>query len=96
MHLFIAQHRSISLADFLGKIKSSSSRWVKTHPVAALDFAWQSGYGYFAVGSPQFNTVCTYIEKQKEHHAKGVSFQDEMRAAYRARSIAFDERYVWD
>jgi REP element-mobilizing transposase RayT len=96
IHLLIEQHRTISLADLVGKVKANSSRWIKTHAHGRPDFSWQEGYGYFATGAPQFEAVKRYIQNQKHHHSENLSFQDEMRAAYRARSIDFDERYVWD
>ena len=94
IHLLVEQHRSISLADLVGKVKANSSRWVKTRSCGPGGFAWQAGYGYFAIGAAQFETVRQYVRNQKPHHGKHLSFQDEMRAAYHARGIDFDERYV--
>jgi putative transposase len=59
------------------------------------DFARQSGYGAFSVGTEGIDAAAAYVRKQAEHHAK-VSFQDEYRALLREAGIEFDERYVWD
>jgi hypothetical protein len=51
-------------------------------PSAALAklslFAWQAGYGAFAVSYSQLGQVKTYIAKQQEHHRR-KSFQEEFR-----------------
>ena len=96
VHILLEQHRTISLADLVGKIKANSSRWAKAHEYGSHTFAWQGGYGYFGVGASQFEIVKQYIRNQKQHHRTHLTFQDEMRAAYRARGIKFDERHVWD
>ena len=95
IHIFLEQHRTICTADLVSKIKSNSSRWAKAEEKGDRGFTWQRGYGYFAVGRPQFEAVKTYVIRQQEHHAT-VGFQDEMRAAFRKAGISFDERYVWD
>jgi REP element-mobilizing transposase RayT len=95
VHILLEQHRTISLSDLVGKIKSNSSRWVKGHKHGDLNFSWQKGFGYFGVSRQQFQIVQNYIQGQKEHH-KNIGFQDEMRSAYTNCEIAFDERYVWD
>ena len=95
IHILLEHHRTISLSDLVGKIKSNSSRWVKGHMYGDSNFSWQKGFGYFAVSRQQFEIVRKYILGQKEHHKK-IGFQDEMRSAYTKCGIAFDERYLWD
>src|SRR5271165_5157065 len=41
-------------------------------------FAWQEGYGAFAVGVSQKTTTVKYIHAQAEHH-KRISFADELK-----------------
>ncbi len=96
LHMLVNQARSISLADLVSKVKANSSRWIKTQDPGLQTFAWQAGYGYFGIGASQLEAVQRYIRNQKQHHHPGRTFQDEMREAYRARNIEFDERYVWD
>ena len=58
-------------------------------------FAWQAGYGAFAVSESNVPEVRTYIANQAEHHRKR-SFQEEYRSLLERHRIAYDERYVWD
>ena len=58
-------------------------------------FAWQAGYGAFAVSESNVPEVRTYIANQAEHHRKR-SFQKEYRSLLERHRIAYDERYVWD
>jgi hypothetical protein len=77
------------------EVKTSSSKWIKTqgHPYAS--FAWQAGYGAFAVSESNVDAVRAYIANQREHH-RVTSFQDEYRTFLERHKVEFDERYVWD
>ena len=94
VHLLVSMGREQSIAEMVGSVKGSSSRWVHdTFPEAA--FAWQAGYGAFSVSSSHLDVVRRYIDHQPEHHATRT-FQDEYREILHKHGIAFDERYVWD
>jgi putative transposase len=58
-------------------------------------FAWQAGYGAFAVSYAHLDSVKRYIGHQAEHHRR-TSFQEEFVAFLRKHHVAFDERYLWD
>jgi hypothetical protein len=58
-------------------------------------FAWQAGFGAFAVSESNVPAVRDYIAGQQGHHRK-KSFQDEYRAFLVRHGVDFDERYVWD
>jgi REP element-mobilizing transposase RayT len=49
VHLLFQLGRTISIADALGKIKSTSSLWVNQHQTLATPFHWQNGYAAFSV-----------------------------------------------
>jgi REP element-mobilizing transposase RayT len=92
-HLLFELGRTISVADALRKIKSSSSSWV--HQNHSHDFNWQAGYAAFSVSHSNIGTVRDYILRQAEHHAR-QSFKDELRELLRRHEIEWDERYLWD
>ena len=95
VHLLLTLGRTISIADAVGKIKSTSSLWVnQTRGLPAL-FHWQAGYAAFSVSQSNIEAVREYIRRQPEHHAKHL-FQDELRDWLRRYEIEWDERYVWD
>src|SRR5437899_1452999 len=49
VHWLVSLHQQTSVADALRGIKSNSSKWVhETYP-DLRGFAWQTGYGAFAV-----------------------------------------------
>ncbi len=76
-------------------MKTSSTKWVKSHPDAFAHFGWQQGYGVFSVGESDLGAVRQYIDNQADHHKK-FDFQEEYRALLREFNVTFDERYVWD
>lgn len=95
VHLAVRLSRTITMAQLLEELKTSSSKWLKTQSSALTAFAWQRGYGAFSVGPSDLNTLLHYIDTQEEHH-RSRTFQDEYRAFLKKYGIAYDERYVWD
>lgn len=93
IHILCTLPRTITMADLVSKIKTSSSKWIKTKGIQ--DFDWQDGYGVFSVSSSKVATVENYIRKQPEHH-KQLDYKDELRQFFKEYKIDFDERYVWD
>lgn len=94
-HLLFDLSRSVSVSDTVEDVKKSSSKWIKTQGREWATFAWQSGYGAFAVSESHVAGIRKYIAEQGAHHRK-QTFQEEFRALLNRHRIAFDERYVWD
>jgi REP element-mobilizing transposase RayT len=87
--------RTLAVADFVKKVKSTSSVWIKEHGKHHAGFSWQAGYGVFSLGASQLAAVTDYIDRQEEHHrVKG--FQEEYREFLKKYAVEYDERYVWD
>lgn len=95
VHLAVRLSRTITMAQLIEELKTSSSKWLKTQSPALAAFAWQRGYGAFSVGPSDLNALLHYIDTQEEHH-KTRTFQDEYRAFLKKYGIDYDERYVWD
>lgn len=81
--------------DLIEKVKTNSSKWIKTKGEQFLNFYWQNGYGAFSVNPSEIDVVVKYIEKQEEHHQK-MTFQEEFRKFLKKYNVEFDEKYVWD
>ena len=84
IHLLLTQPKTITLSNYMMKIKANSSRWLKELGSQYRAFAWQDGYGAFSVSASKVRTVAQYIANQEEHHKK-KTFQQEMeefQAAY--------------
>ncbi len=94
-HLLFDLARTVSISQVVEDVKKSSSKWIKTQDPSFATFAWQSGYGAFAVSESNVESVREYIANQREHHRK-KSFQDEYRSFLKKHNVAYDERYVWD
>ncbi len=95
VHLLVSLARDLSTADLLRLVKCNSSRWVHETFPGMHGFAWQTGYGAFAVSVSQLDAVKAYIAHQEEHH-RTRSYQDEFRAFLRTHGQEWDEQYVWD
>jgi len=95
VHILFELGRTVSVSQVVGEVKSSSSAWIKTRDVNCAGFAWQGGYGAFAVSESAVAVVRRYIARQREHHAQRT-FQEEYRLMLDRHGVSYDERYVWD
>ncbi|MDP2335666.1 MAG: IS200/IS605 family transposase [Bacteroidota bacterium] len=91
IHILCTLPRTITMADLVSKIKTSSSKWIKH--LGIPDFYWQDGYGIFSVSASKIAAVKKYILSQPQHH-KEVDYKDEFRLFLKENGIEFDERYV--
>ena len=95
IHLLISLSKQVTVSDALRDIKSISSGWVhKTFP-DRNQFAWQTGYGAFAVSYSDLDDVKRYIANQEEHH-RAKSFKEEFIEFLKKHDIRYDERYLWE
>ena len=96
IHLLINLPPSKAPSDIVKKLKGASSHWVNQlddKPVGP--FGWQNGYAIFSVSASGIESVQSYIENQKEHHAKR-DFKTEYRRLLELHGISFEEAYVFD
>jgi putative transposase len=95
VHILFELGRTVAVSDAVEEVKKTSSKWIKTQGGEFAKFAWQAGYGAFAVSESNVAAVRKYIADQPEHHRK-KSFQEEYRAFLKRHCVPFDEKYVWD
>jgi putative transposase len=95
VHILFELGRTVSISGAVEEVKTTSSKWIKTQGSSYSTFAWQAGYGAFAVSESNVESVREYIANQPEHH-RLKTFQEEYRIFLERHRIAFDERYVWD
>jgi len=67
VHLFFRLSRTLTVADVVESVKTSSSKWIKTKGSGFSSFHWQSGYGAFSVSQSDANAVIAYIRNQPAH-----------------------------
>jgi REP-associated tyrosine transposase len=92
VHILARVRPTISISEFMGKLKSGSSGWAKRQTKGR--FGWQARFGAFTVSESQVERVRGYIRNQEEHHRKH-SFEDEFKALLRAHRIDFDAAHLW-
>lgn len=95
VHLAIRLSRTVTIAALVEKLKTASSKWLKTQSANLNDFSWQRGYGCFSVRPNDLNALIDYIDRQPEHH-KNQTFQEEFRAFLNKYAVDYNEAYVWD
>ncbi len=94
VHLAIRISRTITIAQLVEELKTSSSKWLKTQSTALAAFAWQGGYGAFSIGPASLEALKQYIDTQEDHH-RTRTFQQEYRKFLERYGVDYDERYVW-
>jgi putative transposase len=92
VHILARLRPTISVSEFLSKVKSGSSGWAKRQ--TAGRFGWQARFGAFTVSESQVERVRRYIRNQEEHHRK-YSFEEEFKALLLAHNIDFDAAHLW-
>lgn len=92
VHLLAKIPPTISVSEFMSKLKANSSRWAKFR--SGQPFSWQSRYAAFTVSESQRGGVADYIRNQEEHH-QGRSFEAEFKALLRKHNVDYDEKYLW-
>lgn len=92
IHIFVSLPPSLSLASFVQRIKTESSKWLKTNPNFPRFCGWGHEYAGFSYGVRDKGMIVGYIMKQKEHHRK-ITFAEEYRAFLMENKITIDERY---
>ena len=95
VHLLVSMNRQTAVSDLVRDIKSISPGWIHQTFSHLIGFAWQSGYGAFAVSYSNIDSVKKYIANQAEHH-RVRSFKEEFVAFLKRHGMEYDERYVWD
>ncbi|MGE5551564.1 MAG: IS200/IS605 family transposase [Bacteroidota bacterium] len=73
VHLVLAMPPQAAPAQFIGRLKGSSSHWVNHFHNPGGGFAWQGGYGAFTVADPDLDRVCAYVRNQLQHHQQGTT-----------------------
>ena len=86
VHILAKLPPTVSVSDFLEKLKANTSKWSKSIRRA---FGWQEGYSAFTVSESQVERVRRYTQNQRQHHAK-LSFRDELIALLKAHGVKYD------
>ena len=77
IHILVSINTSISVSDYIKKIKVSSSIFIKEHNIFPSFTSWASGYSIFSCRVDEKENIAAYINNQEKHHAK-KSYYDEI------------------
>ena len=69
VHILVALHPSIAVADLVRALKSSSSSMI-VRELRVPEFRWQSGYGAFTIRQEDCDAVVRYVLRQRLVHAE--------------------------
>lgn len=71
VHLVVSIPPKIAVSRFIGQIKAvASTKFNKSQPDDP-PFFWQNEYGAFSFDAKRLPNFIAYVERQKEHHARG-------------------------
>jgi REP element-mobilizing transposase RayT len=76
IHLLLGFKTTMSIADFVVKIKSNSSKWINEQNWLSERFEWQRGYGVFSYSRDRLDVLVHYVLNQEEHHRR-KTFREE-------------------
>lgn len=93
VHLAVGLKATHCLADVMREIKRESSHWIHSE-LRLAGFAWQDGYGAFTFTAKDRAAVCTYVQRQEEHH-RVKTYQEEYRLLLDRGMVEYDERFLW-
>ena len=92
VHIFVSLPPTLPLAEFVQRLKTDSSKWMKANPKFPHFRGWGREYAGFSYSLRDKDMIVGYIMNQKEHHRKR-SFAEEYRAFLEENGIAIVERY---
>ncbi|GAA5219858.1 IS200/IS605 family transposase [Membranihabitans marinus] len=95
IHILCMLSKKVALMSFIQKIKSNSSKWIKSKYKSLDNFYWQDGYGAFSVSPDEIKDTIDYIKNQKQHHSK-MNFKQEYITFLKKYKLIYKEPYVWE
>ena len=96
IHLFVELHQTISIAEFVRKLKKATHLFLDENENLFPDFTeWSVGYCALSYGELEKSKIINYIKNQKQHH-RTMDFKDEMETLFQNERIKFDLTYFED
>jgi len=76
IHILVMIKPSISVSDYIKKIKISSSVFIKKYRIFPIFDKWASGYSIFTCRMSEKAKVSNYIMNQEAHHKKKNFYEE--------------------
>ena len=93
VHILCDLSPTVTLSDFMRRVKSGSSGWLHREFPRLDTVKWQEGYAAFSVSASVVASVQEYIQEQERHH-RGLSFEEEFRRLLEKHGVEFEEKYL--
>ena len=93
VHILTSLPPTLALSDYIEKLKTGATNWIRRQRVYSRWPGWQDGYGAFTVSWPLRDGVIEYIKHQPEHH-RDLTWVVEYRSMLTQHGVAFEERYL--
>ena len=74
VHLVVTVCPTVTISEWIGTLKGSSSYFVNHRIANRKVLAWQVGYGVVSFGTKDLPWVLDYVRDQRKHHAAGKTF----------------------
>lgn len=94
VHIFVSLPSTMPLATFVQRVKTDSSKWLKTNPHFPDFHGWGHEYAGFSYSQRDKDMIVNYIKRQKVHH-RGISYADEYRKSLEENMQYFDASYMF-
>ena len=92
VHMFVSLPSTLPLAEFVQRVKTDSSKWMKTNNNFPNFRGWGREYAGFSYSLRDKDMIVDHIMRQKEHHRR-MTFAEEYRAFLEENGMTVDERY---
>lgn len=93
LHLFIELHQTVSVAEFVRKLKKATHLFLDENKILFPDFTeWSVGYCALSYCERDKQKIVNYIKNQKSHH-KTCNFADEIKNLFQEEGINFNQEY---
>lgn len=92
VHIFVSLPSTLPLAEFVQRVKTDSSKWMKANPNYPHFKGWGREYAGFSYSLQDKDKIVGYIMRQKEHHRR-VSFAEEYRAFLEENGVIINDQY---
>ena len=73
VHLAVRAPSTLLVSEWIGELKGASSHEMNKRLRRSL-LHWQEGYGVVSFGKQTLKDVVSYIQNQREHHARGTIY----------------------
>jgi REP element-mobilizing transposase RayT len=94
-HLLVRIPARLSVSEFVGTLKSNTSKHINETSGLIQKFGWQDGYGAFTVSVSAKERVYQYIERQVEHH-QNQKFEEEYLSLLQRHEVEHDPKFLFD